>query len=136
MILNVLVITVAVGFAADKDLDKLQGTWQAQKLVGRGKEIDAERARAITYVFEGDVAKRFVAGVDRKDPGTIKIDASKKPAHIDLKPAKDGDPTMLGIYEIDGDTLKWCFSAKKRPEKFEAPEGTDNLLLVLKRVKK
>ncbi len=136
MFLNSLVITLSIGFAADKDLDKLQGTWQMQKLVGRGKEIDDDRARAISYVFEGNTAKRFVNGVDRKDPGTIKIDAMMKPAHIDLKPAKEGDPTMLGIYEIDGDMLKWCFSAKKRPEKFEAPEGSDSILMIFKRVKK
>jgi uncharacterized protein (TIGR03067 family) len=136
MMLNALMLTMCLSYAADKDLDKLQGTWQMQKLVGRGKEIDGDRARAISYVFDGDSAKRLVNGVDRKDPGTIKIDASKKPAHIDLKPAKEGDPTMLGIFEIDGDTLKWCFSSKKRPEKFESVEGSDNILMIFKRVKK
>jgi len=135
MLMQALVLSLSLSFSADKELDKLQGTWQMEKLVGRGKEIDGDRARAISYVFNGDTAKRLVNGVDRKDPGTIKIDAAKKPAHIDLKPAKDGDPTMLGIFEIDGDTLKWCFSSKKRPEKFEAPEGSDNLLMIFKRVK-
>lgn len=134
MFLNAIVFSLALG-AADADA-KLDGTWQLQKLVGRGKEIDDDRAQAISYVFEGNSAKRLVNGVDRKDPGTIKIDTAKKPSHIDLKPAKEGDPTMLGIYEIDGDTLKWCFSAKKRPEKFEASEGTDNILMIFKRVKK
>ena len=134
MILNALILSLTLT-AADTDT-KLDGTWQMQRLVGRGKEIDDDRARAISYVFEGNSAKRFVNGVDRKDPGTIKIDATKKPAHIDLKPAKEGDPMMLGVYEIDGDNLKWCFSSKKRPEKFEAPEGSDNILMIFKRVKK
>lgn len=134
MFLNAIVLSLALG-VADTDA-KLDGTWQLQKLVGRGKEIDDDRAQAISYVFEGNSAKRLVNGLDRKDPGTIKIDTAKKPAQIDLKPAKEGDPTMLGIYEIDGDTLKWCFSSKKRPEKFEAPEGTDFILMIFKRVKK
>ena len=134
MFLNALVLSLTLG-AADTEA-KLDGTWQLQKIVGRGKVIDDDRALAISYVFEGKFAKRLVNGVDREDPGTIKLDASRKPAHIDLKPVKEGDPTMLGIFEINGDSLKWCFSSKKRPEKFEAPEGTDSILMIFKRVKK
>jgi uncharacterized protein (TIGR03067 family) len=135
MFLNSLVIALSLGFAADKD-DKLQGTWQAEKIIGRGKEIPAERAKLISFVIEGNTVKRLVNGVDSKDPVTIKIDTSKKPIQFDLMSSKQGDPTMLGIYEIDGDTLKWCFSAKKRPEKFESGDGSDNMLIVMKRVKK
>jgi uncharacterized protein (TIGR03067 family) len=136
MILQPLIVTFALGLAADKELEKLQGAWQVEKLVGRGKEITGENARRISFEFEGNSLKRLVNGVDRKDPATIKIDASQKPAQIDLMPAKQGDPTMLGIYAIDDDTLKWCFSSKKRPEKFESPEGSDATLIILKRVKK
>src|SRR5258707_5949050 len=110
MLFNALMLILSLGFAADKELDKLQGTWQAEKIVGRGKEVPDDRAKAISYVFDGNSAKRFVNGVDRKDPATIKVDASKKPAQIDLSTGKDGDPTMLGIFEVEGDTLKWCMS--------------------------
>lgn len=136
MTLQPLILTLVLGFAADKDLDKLQGAWQVEKIVGRGKELTGERARAITFVVDKDSMQRFVNGVDRKDPATIKIDASKMPPQIDLMPAKQGDPTMLGIYEIDGDTLKWCFSAEKRPAKFESAEGGDATLIILKRAKR
>jgi uncharacterized protein (TIGR03067 family) len=135
MLATTLVISLSVGLGVDKGLEALQGTWRVEKLTARGKEVPPEKAKAITFVIERDAVKRLVNGVDRKDPATLKVDASKKPAQIDLVPAKEGDPTMLGIYELDGDTLRWCFSAKKRPAKFEAPTGGDATLLILKRVK-
>jgi uncharacterized protein (TIGR03067 family) len=134
MRLPVLIVAL-VGFAADTDLDKLQGTWELTRAVGRGKEVVPDKG-AVTFVIKGDTMKRFVRDVDRNDPLTIKVDATAKPARIDLTPAKPGDPKMLGIYELDGDNLKVCMSATKRPEKFESPEGSDITLLVMKRVKK
>src|SRR2546421_570916 len=83
------------------DPDRFQGAWQAQQITGRGKEVPPEKAKAITFVIEGNTLKRFVNDVDRKDPATIKVDASKKPMQFDLTPAKQGDPTMLGICELD-----------------------------------
>jgi len=131
-----LILASVVPLPSDEGSKKLQGTWQAEKIVSKGREISGDRARAITFVVEGDSIKRFVNGVDRNDPATFKADTSTKPAHLDLTSAKEGDPKMLGIFELDGDTLKWCFAAGKRPDKFEAPEGSNVTLIILKRVKK
>jgi uncharacterized protein (TIGR03067 family) len=137
MLLRLPLFILALGFLADKDLDALQGTWETQRVVGKGgKEVPPENAKAVSFVVQGDTLKRFVNGVDKNDPATLKVDATRKPAHVDLTPARPGDPKMLGIYELDGDMLKLCFSPTKRPEKFESPQGGDNTLLVLKRVKK
>ena len=43
---------------------------------------------------------------------------------------KDG---WVGIYSLEGDTLKWCVSKKTRPATFETVKG--QFLLILKRVK-
>jgi hypothetical protein len=45
---------------------------------------------------------------------------------------------MLGIYEIDGDTLKVCFDpqGKVRPTEFKSAPGSENFVNVHKRVKK
>jgi uncharacterized protein (TIGR03067 family) len=135
MLIYPLVLTLSVGLAADKDLEPLQGVWQAQRIVGKGKELPAENVKRISFAVENNTMRRFVNDIDRKDPGTIKVDPSKKPPHIDLTTGKQGDPPMFGIYEIDGDTLKWCFG-RKRPEKFESAEGSDATLIIMKRVKK
>jgi uncharacterized protein (TIGR03067 family) len=135
MVLQPLILTLSLAFAADKGLEPLQGTWEMQKLVGRGKDVPPEKAKAIVFRIAGDQLQRFVNDIDRKDPSTIKVDAGQKPAHLDLTPAKEGDPKMLGIYELDGDTLKICMSSKKRPDKFDGTEG-DAILMILKRVRK
>jgi uncharacterized protein (TIGR03067 family) len=137
MIASALLLSLSFGFAADKDLLKVQGAWQVEKVVSKGKEVDSDGAKAISFVIEGNVIRRFVNGVDRKDPATIKMTPPlKRPGHIDLTSDNKGEPKMLGIYELDGDTLKWCFSPKKRPDKFESPEGSDITLIVMKKVRK
>jgi hypothetical protein len=57
---------------------------------------------------------------------------------VDAIPDKGKGPTTLGIYEFDGDTLKFCFDqkGKKRPTAFEAPAGSSYFLATAKRVKK
>lgn len=136
MIAAVLLIPLSFGFA-DNEIDKLQGTWQGEKIVGKGKEIPAENAKNLSFVIAGNTVNRFVIGIDGKDPATILAVATKNGPHVfSLMTGKKGDPPMLGIYELEGDTLKWCFSAKKRPDKFESPEGGDATFMVLKRVKK
>jgi uncharacterized protein (TIGR03067 family) len=72
--------------------------------------------------------------------GTQKLDPSKSPKAIDVKvtegPAKGA--LMLGIYEINGDTLKVCFDAegKKRPTHFKSAPGSATFVNVHKRLKK
>ena len=72
--------------------------------------------------------------------GTQKLDPSKSPKTIDVTmtegPSKG--TVMLGIYEIDGDTLKVCFDphGKKRPTEFKSAPGSQTFVNVHKRVKK
>jgi hypothetical protein len=41
-----------------------------------------------------------------------------------------------GIYEVDGDTWRHCFSLAERPTEFGSKEGSGVHYVVLKRVKK
>jgi uncharacterized protein (TIGR03067 family) len=66
------------------------------------------------------------------------VDTSKKPYAIDYT-MTDGPTkgkTQLGIYELDGDTVRFCFAApgKDRPTKFEARAGDEQTLSVWKKV--
>ncbi len=67
-------------------------------------------------------------------------DPAKKPKAIDytMTEGPTKGKTHLGIYELDGDTVTFCFAApgKERPTEFTAKEGSQRTLSVWKRDKK
>jgi uncharacterized protein (TIGR03067 family) len=68
------------------------------------------------------------------------IDPSKKPKTIDytVTEGQAKGAKVLGIYQLDGDTVKFCFGApdKERPTDFTAKEGSGRTLSSWKRMKK
>jgi uncharacterized protein (TIGR03067 family) len=70
--------------------------------------------------------------------GVYSIDPTKPLKEIDatgiVLPGKR-ERTYLGIYELSGDTLKWCVDNRQteRPTEFRTSRG--NYLLILKRKK-
>src|SRR5262249_50519962 len=80
------------------------------------KEAGAEESK-FRMVIDGDKLTAYL-GEEKITAGTIKLDASKKPRHIDLS-AEKGGPTKgpsLGIYEIDGDTLRMMLGSEMERE--------------------
>ena len=142
----------AVGFAAsggpgiladdkadlEKEVRKFQGTWTFESSEAGGKELPAGELKGLILTFEGD--KHTVKkGDDVLQVGTQKLDPSKSPKTIDVTMTEGPNKgaVMLGIYEIDGDTLKVCFDleGKKRPTEFKSAPGSENFVNVHKRVK-
>jgi uncharacterized protein (TIGR03067 family) len=132
--LGLLLITSAPGGDAKKDLDKLQGKWLAEL---DDKKVDMDFAKDKFTITFSDGNKEVIF------KGAVKIDPSRKPKHIDLT-IEDGikfiGDTALGIYELDGDTLKWHANQPgkvERPSEFPAVQGevAGGLYLVLKRSK-
>jgi uncharacterized protein (TIGR03067 family) len=125
------------------DLDKLRGTWLTVYLVNDGKTVMDEktppkRGPATKLVYEGytwmvKVGDKTVA------KGTFKIDAAKSPKEIDIldESGKKNEKTKLGIYEIRGDTYKFCLApaGKARPKEFTSKQGSEHSLGVCKREK-
>jgi len=130
-----LVLIAAPAFAADKDREALQGTWKIEKATRGGMEMPAEMRDKVTLEFKGDEAIVHEPGKD--EPATYTLDATKSPKTINIKPKKD-EKQVQGIYELSGDTLKICFAREggERPSKFESPEGSNLMLMEMKRVKK
>jgi len=142
----------AVGFAAsggsgtpaddkaelEKEARKFQGAWTFESSVTGGDELPADHLKMFVLTLEGD--KHTVKNGDEViQVGTQKLDPSKSPKTIDVTmfvgPHKG--TVMLGIYEIDGDTLKVCFDPEgnTRPTEFKRPPGSKNFVNVHKRVK-
>jgi uncharacterized protein (TIGR03067 family) len=124
---------------AKKDKDKLQGTWKAVTVAARGQsQDDTEEHRLI---FSGDEF-RVKKGEETMIEGKFKIDSSKKPKEIDMEfveGKRDNlkGKTALGIYELNGDTLKWCWNQPggERPKEFSSQAADVHLLVTLKREK-
>jgi uncharacterized protein (TIGR03067 family) len=141
-----LIFVLAVGFfsvAADdkkdakSDKDQIQGRWQVESAVRGGQEIDGVQGFGVFYEFAGDKFILELGG--QKHEGTFKLDPTKKPKTIDITlKMDDQESKRLGIYELDGDTLKICRGEpdETRPTEFKSKEGTQNVLAVAKRQKK
>jgi uncharacterized protein (TIGR03067 family) len=118
---------------------KLDGTWKPVSVIKNGKEEPDKKDHSL--IIEGD--KFTIREGDKLHAsGTVKRDKSKKPHTIDFTVTKADDAkvegkTLKGIYELKGDTLKWCFSMpdEERPTEFAAPAGSKALFITLKRAK-
>ena len=132
---GLLVAADAPDDAAKKERDKMQGEWVMASGERDGQKIPDEQAKTIRRTTKGD---QFTITVDGQvvAKGTFKVDPTKKPKTIDF--LREGDEKILGIYELDGDTYKACYSApgKERPTEFSAKAGGGNTLSVWKREKK
>jgi uncharacterized protein (TIGR03067 family) len=126
------------------DLEKLQGTWLTVSLINNGKTLVDEKSApadrpATKLVYQGtkwliQVGDKTVA------EGTFAIDSTKKPKEIDIMDGSrtKNDKTKLGIFELNGDTYRFCLApeGQPRPTEFTSTAGSGHSLGVSKREKK
>jgi uncharacterized protein (TIGR03067 family) len=107
-------------------LKKIQGKWKFTAHEMNGKPLPPEELAKLTITFSGD---KWSVRMDDKEvqAGTHKFDTAKTPPHVDavVTVGEDKGNTMLGIFELKGDTLKVCFDpmGKTRPTSLSAKEG-------------
>jgi uncharacterized protein (TIGR03067 family) len=139
-----LAVFVAVGLVradAKKEGESLQGTWDLTAVVGGGKSVPPEKVKGVKVVFSKDKMSLVSPGDEPKREFTFKLDPTTKPKAIDLT-ALDGGfkgKTNPGIYQLEGDILKLCMRnepTKERPTKLVSPEGSDLILMTLKKRKR
>ena len=122
--------------AAKKEVQKLQGAWVMLSYEDDGK-LD-ETFKDAKQVFEGD-KYTVKSGEKLLRKGEFVLDPAQKPAAIDLLPeiGPYKGKRLLGIYVLDGDSLKTCFAdpGKERPKKFASPAGSDQSQVAYKRAK-
>ncbi len=161
MIRNTVVITIlaliaslsvtvlrAIGDDAKAATKKLDGTWVIESILRDPREKAEDEGKGIHCVVAGEKVSLKLPGEDKVAGGLmIKIDTTKKPNVIDLwsdessfgKPVDEilKEPPVLGIYELDGDSLKVCWVGlenRERPAKFASESGSGCTLVLLRRV--
>jgi uncharacterized protein (TIGR03067 family) len=140
-----LVVSGGSGTRADekadvaKELKKFHGVWTFESVEAGGKKTPAEELKGLTVTFAGD-KYTVKKGDEVIQVGIQKLDPSRSPKAIDVTVTEGlrKGAVMLGIYEIDGDTLKVCFDeeGKKRPTEFKSPAGSETFVNVHRRARK
>jgi uncharacterized protein (TIGR03067 family) len=126
--------------ADGSDYAKLQGTWKVVAVEFGGKEAPVvERLKDFRWTFLG--RERMLLTNMTAQWAKYSLDGAKKPKEINFKfasgPTKDR--SQLGIYEIDGDRLKICWTDQPegaRPPEFSSRSGVNSKLVVLERVRR
>ena len=137
----VLLALAGTGVAQDakKEMAQLEGEWTMVSGEIDGQTLPEEmRKTAKRVVKDGQTTVTIGGRLFMK--AKFAIDPAKKPKTIDytMTEGPTKGKTQLGIYELEGDTVKFCFAApdKERPTEFTAGEGSRRTLSVWKRDKK
>jgi uncharacterized protein (TIGR03067 family) len=138
LILVILFSLTSEGAAnGQQPADKLQGAWTVTAAERDGQPHDTIKGDTLT--IQG--ATFTIKAKEGEMKGTLKLGTDKKLLTADFThtegPSKG--KTLLAIYEIAGDELKFCFAppdSKDRPSELSAKAGSKNFLVTLKREKK
>lgn len=118
------------------DSQEMQGAWEVQKLEQDGEPAPDASLLKMVIIKDDRFAFRYFLPRSKQDGDLVhrfKLDASKNPKRIELT-SSEGGSVPVGIYDLDGDTLRFCWSrtdATNPPTDFTSKKGSR--LLVLKR---
>jgi uncharacterized protein (TIGR03067 family) len=137
-----LLLGLAVGVSAPalKDpppkTESIVGEWVIESVTLGGKAATSAAGIRYEYTADGQQITRGERG-RKTNYHSYKVDPKADPPTIDMSSPASG-PELRGIYKVEGDSLVFCFGfdADSRPTRFESPDGSRLILMVLKRVKK
>jgi uncharacterized protein (TIGR03067 family) len=124
--------------AIQAELKKFEDTWRFVSVEVEGDAVPEDRFAEDRLVLKGRQFTSHVQG--NTTHGVFKIDPTVTPKTIDLTftdgPGKDR--TQKGIYELEGERQKICFSlpGRPRPDGFISKPDSKLMIQVLEREKK
>ncbi len=125
--------------AIKRDLGKMKGTWTVASLVMSGEKVPESELQKLKILIGADGSMTVQREGETIIKTTCRIDPTTIPKAIDVT-FTQGDlknQSAQGIYEIAGDTIKYCRGApgKDRPEEFSSKEGSGTIFAIYKREK-
>jgi uncharacterized protein (TIGR03067 family) len=122
--------------AVTNDLAQIQGTWTMVSGERDGQAFPPEYRTDSKRVVKGDETTVTVQG-ELFMKAKFTLDPSKNPKTIDyaIKGGQYAGSKMFGIYELDGDHLKFCLATpgKARPTGFATKPDDGQTMTVWKR---
>jgi uncharacterized protein (TIGR03067 family) len=140
------------------DLELVQGTWFTAAAEMDGRKLDDLKQRPRTVVFKGEKVRFVEAARNDSLPfqmgfGVFRLGTDKKPRTIDIaygtvedrfpgssssgtaQPIAFGSGMIVGVYELDGDTLRLCLGGfnAQRPGSLALRNKKGVMLLTLVR---
>ncbi len=137
--LTVVVLAALINHADARraKADDLNGTWKPLEAELGGVKLP--EAVIANWRLELANGKYTLKGAESPDSGTYSVDASKKPATMDIAGTEGPNKgkTFPCIYELKGDTLRVCYdlSGKKRPTEFKTAKDTKLYLVTYQKDK-
>lgn len=121
------------GDSAKNDLELLQGKWIPTEIIANGKPLEEDVVKAINVTITKNAYKTELP--DGQDEGSFKINPTASPKTMDL--SSDGGKEIPAIYEVDGDTLKACYTldGNGRPSVFKSEADSGAIFVTYKRKK-
>ena len=132
----VALLTLALLFTAaasnTDDHENIQGIWKVVSAADNGHRTPKAALKDLKFVItRHKITYKFL---EKTTEWPYQLDATQTPKWIDLR---DGHETNLGIYELEGDTLKICFAEGRkggRSTAFESkPNSVNDVLIILRR---
>jgi uncharacterized protein (TIGR03067 family) len=139
---SLILLAVPLLFGADaaknvvviNDHELLQGDWKAARGWRNGAPLPKDETDRVGLQFTE--TKLIVKDHGHDEDATFTLDPQQSPAHIDFE-MKNVGMKFQGIYQMDGDFLKLCFSRNgKRPVSFDTKQGADTVLIEMRKVTK
>ena len=125
--------------AVKKELAELDGTWVLVSGEREGMPLTDNVIKDSKRVCKNGETTVTIQGMLFMK-AKFTVDPSKKPKTIDYEiiDGPNKGKTQAGVYELDGDTVKFCFTAPgaERPTDLTAKAGSGRTLSVWKRDKK
>jgi len=122
---------------ANKDLERMQGTWTMKALEVNGKDVAEDKLQDTILIIKGDEYRTKVK--DKEPLGfRLKLDPSKDPNAVDMIQIQpDGvEKVIKGIYTFENGMLKICRGLtpeQERPNQFATWPDTNYFVVTWKK---